>query len=77
MCDQQPEPGVLERGVEEGLHGKYSNEDVVRHLREAADFIESNRGGVRRFTRVVTDDYKRVGVRQWGIHLTYLDSRKD
>lgn len=52
MCDEQPEPGVLERGFEEGLHDRYSTAEVVRRLREAADFIEAGHGGVQRFTRM-------------------------
>jgi len=35
-----------------GTHERYTTEEVVRRLRESADFIEAGHGGVQRFTRM-------------------------
>ena len=42
----------LEVDVVAGAHERYTTAEVVRRLREAADFIAAGHGGVQRFTRM-------------------------
>ena len=73
-------------------HEPYSKEEVVRHLRAAADFIEAGHGGVQKYT-VMKQDMSHGGqvkiqraegghtlvrgrVTRHIVHLTYLDKRR-
>ena len=75
MADEtRPEPGVIERGWVRDPHEAYETADVVRVLREIADFVEAGHGGIQKYMRMHQEML--YGVRRWVLHLTYLDKRK-